>query len=907
MWPFDDDDDMIYSAPLQTRQPQFQNPEEERGFLSSALHYLNMPSGAVSGAAEYLQGLSDDEDLLSAISRGATEQPGYNKILRNTLGDEFMDEDPFYAGTAIDIALQATLDPLIFLTPAKAATGVKALGRATGATDVLSTGANALKNSRAGNYVDDAFNTFMNKETKMFTDTPITWRRALSAQGPLDDELAAFSKNRSNLYDEAGQMATRVGEQPEDVRRHITNYLESQPDIGKYAKMENKRPSLFEVPGGEGLALNIDETPVFRLDNLSGQRRSEVLQSAKAAGLDETKVQSIFNLGEEAATLEQKYTDELVKRGIISEQTAQKFAGGRHIRREYLKHENPSEYAKMLRESGLEKEAEQVEKTIRELEVKYSKGHPMKLNFKDIQQRMLLSPQDQEKLGRIMDATHPLAQGGRISSDLISKFDFLEDIASRYGTNEAIDGYYHLSGKGYGPLNGMYVPREIGQEIDVILKEVKPDRSMWRKIVSYWKMGKTILNPASHARNFFSNATMMNAFGGISLLEVPIYLAKAAKEMKSNGKLYKSAKEATNIFDDTFVKTELGQHLVSKGTSGNSFIDKAGGVINKGIGKAGDLYQGNEKLGKLAVYMYGMERLGMNADEAGKFANKVLFDYGKVPPWVKWLRESGVVPFASFPYLAGLETGRTLWNNPATIGKYYKMSNTGTEEEKAERRLLPDYLSPDTMLPLGKGTRTVNGQEQEVNNYLDLQYILPFDSGFDLIPGSDGFNVPPALDLASALISGKDNFTGRDIVSRGMSDSEKAKAYAQYAYQSLAPSFAPPIPGVSDGGYSTQKLIQGVTGSMDSKGRTYSPSEAIGHTVFGLKNTPVNIPEQYVRQIQDLQRDMQAIRSDLSYKLKDRRLSDSDKQKLVIASREKMQEKALEIQGLQNRYRKTGR
>lgn len=901
MWPFIDEEEDSFIPSMQSKPP-----EQERGLLSSALHYLNMPSGAVSGGVEYLQGLSNDDNLWDAVKRGAEEQPGYNKVLRNTLGDDFMDEDPYYLGTAADVTMQALFDPLILLPPAKVATGAKAVGKATGINRALSTGSDTLKNSKVGNYIDNAFTNFLDSETKLFTQTPITWRRALSAQGPLDNEIASFAKNRSNYYDESGELVSKVASQPEEVRNFITPYVEARPDIGQFANktFQQSESSWDDFAKSYETATSMNHAPkASAFDGISNQTRSQVLESAKAAGLEPQQVQAIFDLGEQVAALEQKYTNELLKRGIISEETAKKFAGGRHMRREYLKNEDPVEYAKMLRESGMTKEAEAVEKTIRELENRYSRGNPIKLNYKEISQRKLLTPEDMEKLGRVMDATHPLAEGGRISADLISKYDFLKDVATKYGVDDAVDGFYKLEGKGYGPLNGMHVPREVGQEIDKILGEVSTSPTAWRRIVSYWKMGKTILNPASHARNFMSNATMLNAFGGIGLHEIPIYMARAAKEMKSNGNYYQSAKKTTNIFDDTFFKTELGRHLAPTSTKSNKLQRILGGAVDK----AGDLYQDNEKLGKLTAYMYGMEKLKMAPEQAGQYANKILFDYGKVPPWVKWLRESGVVPFASFPYLAGLETGRTLWNNPARIGKYYKATNTGTEEEKADRKILPDYLQPETLLSLGKGKRSINGQTQDISKYLDLKYILPFASGLDMIPGSGEMNVPPALDLASALISGKDNFTGREFITRGMSDSEKAKAMAQYTYQSLMPSFAPPIPGFSEGGYSAQKLIQGMTGETDSRGRTYTPSEAIAHTIFGLKNTPVNIPEQYYSQMKNLQRDIQAIKSDLKYQLKDQRLSEEDKKQLLMDSVSKINQKNRAMEELQNRYSRTGR
>lgn len=57
---------------------------------------------------------------------------------------------------------------------------------------------------------------------------------------------------------------------------------------------------------------------------------------------------------------------------------------------------------------------------------------------------------------------------------------------------------------------------------------------------------KTILNPAGHARNFMSNAILLD-MAGIPTAKVPVYLTRAGKEMLDKGKYYKEIKENTTI------------------------------------------------------------------------------------------------------------------------------------------------------------------------------------------------------------------------------------------------------------------------------------------------------------------------------------------------------------------------
>lgn len=390
--------------------------------------------------------------------------------------------------------------------------------------------------------------------------------------------------------------------------------------------------------------------------------RSQVLQKARDAGMEEKLVNQIYELGEKAAELNARYTDELAKRGIIPAETAEKFAGGRDILREYRKYVSPEEHLRILRETGQNAEAVKFERELDKLQ-KYVDSKGYKLNLKAISPRQVLPPEIQQKIGRILDATHPLARAGQISADLINKYDFLESVANKYAKADVkgLPGAWRqMAGKAYGPLEGLYVPAGVYDEVSATVRRLTEPEKFWRKAVSYWKMGKTILNPAVYSKNFIVNAILLNV-GGVPLQEVPVYLARAAKEIASKGAAFREAREADSFLLNPSAKNELAQLDLARAT-----------VLQRGLQGAADIYKGNERIGKMAAYLWAKDK-GRTAEEAAKFADTVLFDYSKVPPVIDFLQRSGGVPFASFPYFVATKTlPDVLYNNPAKLMKYYR-------------------------------------------------------------------------------------------------------------------------------------------------------------------------------------------------------------------------------------------
>jgi hypothetical protein len=818
-----------------------QQKPEEKGFISTALDYLDKPASAVAGAIEYATGNSQDANVLDAAVRGWQTNADYQNVIRNAGIDP-----ESWQGQALNIGGKIALDPLWFLTPAKLVNSAKAGAKAIGVADDIADAGRAIKNSSIGQKAISAIDDIGNAEVG-----GLTLKRWVSSTSPLQKELDDLG-----LAQQTSDDIVREGVKKIDDLKKIN------PELGEYVtKAQEARVSTEQAANGIS-----DLTKAQVYDEIAQKYSPEISGKVK-----ETVdfINDINNTGSRG----------LLDRGIISQETFDKF-NDRYIRREYSKYVSPDDHLRMLQETGQLKEAAVFEKGLNAIQRQASGKY--KLPLDKIKQRQDLPEEVQQQLGRLMDATHPFAKGGKITSQLINRYDFLESVMKNHAKDAPEIGYRLIEGKKFGPLDGKYVPRDIYNEINRTVAQMTEPESWWRKGVAWWKMGKTVLNPATFMRNNISNVVLLN-IAGMPIYDVLPSLVKAGDELYKPGKYTALAKKSSTFLSNSLTEQEL-----------RKFLDKStkDGLVTKGInavkdvtGKAADIYQGSEKLGKLAAFIWAMEKKGMNAEAAAKFADEALFNYSKVPPIVDSLRRSGLVPFATFPLKATEATAKALYERPAVVGKYYKpMRETQDPDEK---KVMPDYLHPETLLPVGRGTRTVDGKPQKVSNYLDLRSILPFQS-------ADQIGLSPALNIYSALKDNVDPQTGKPITRQGMTDDKKRATQADYLWKQLAPAF-PLIPGT----YGYDKLVnQGIKGEPDYKGRQYGLGEAVAQTIFGLRNVPVNNQEMAKQRISDLTKEIQSTQYEIRRVQQDRRLTEQQKKEQINEYKQKLIELSKEAQGV---------
>lgn len=931
-------------------------PEEDKGIVATAIEYLGKPAGAIAGAAQYLAGASQDENILRAAYRGWQENADWKPVISKIAPDLEKEHPVAYEG--LNIALSIAADPLWVLTPAKIAraTGLAKAGAKAGEI------ARVISESETGQRILTA--------PMLFTDSSVgsaiqTVKRALSPTGPLESELDKRALGIVGDEQQARAVMQEVQKMKEAVRDELTakgmsaaqaeeaagklavKYVESAPDIGRFAPgmtepvinserigvveaLKNKtlpqailegrvtkqqavdalirsgervpswllddaqraaikgeltslRQSQRELAkvqrAGRGMEQWGEDVRVAELVNEIGQRRdavaeiartagktrSQVLDEARGLGLSEDAVQRLYQTGEEAASLMDYFTRELYKQGLIDDKTMVRFMGGTHLRREFARNVTPEKFLAIIKETGTPQEVQRaiefIDRAKRSRE--YRGLHGIKLNLDNLTKRLNLSEETQTRLGRIYNAEYLVGRSSQVSSDLIHTFNFLKDVADNYAVAKPTEGFRKFVGKEFGALEGKWVPENIYREVQRQVGQFKDIPGFWSKSLGWWKMGKTVLNPATHARNFLSNLILLN-IGGMPAYEVPVYLARAMTEMKKGGEIFKEANRVSPFLSQGFSRGEKLTRLLEKGQNAD-ILTKGANVVKSGVRGMADLYQKNEQVGKLAAYMWAKDR-GKTAQEAAKFADAILFNYSKVPPVVDWLRRTGVVPFASFPYFATVATGKALWERPASVAKYYKA--VSSQQDKDERNVLPEYLEPRSLLPIDKllqgmgidrTTRTVDGKEQKIRNYLDMQYIYPFETQV---------GISPVVGLAAAISANRDPFTKKDIVRPGMTDDEALAARAEYVAKALAPSAA---------GYSAEKVYHALMGHTDAKGRQYQLPEALAQTLFGLKNVPINLDETARQRLLQIKSEQDAVKSEIRRVNQDRRLTEAEK------------------------------
>ena len=77
-----------------------------------------------------------------------------------------------------------------------------------------------------------------------------------------------------------------------------------------------------------------------------------------------------------------------------------------------------------------------------------------------------------------------------------------------------------------------------------------------------------------------------------------------------------------------------------------------------------------------------------------------------------------------------------------------------------------------------------------------------------------------------------------------MTGSDKAKEYAKFAWDALAPSVLST--------YNAGKVIDAYKGNVDAKGRQYDMASALGQVLAGIKNVPINNEEMFNSKVKHL-------------------------------------------------------
>lgn len=644
-----------------------------------------------------------------------------------------------------------------------------------------------------------------------------------------------------------------------------------------------KAPKLVEkIPGGKAVLRAVDydyrgnlpDTPGFIKALETSKRTRQIgrsyginlgkrLQSVSEAdqlalgeyirGEKKSLPDNLKALGDEAKGAMLSLGKQAVDVGLLAEKTFFKNAG-RYMPRLY----DSKEYQSLL--------------------TKFNVAKPNRLDLSRFKQRKDIPKEIREQMGEILTPGYPIAKGVAQLTHDIEVAKWFKGISqnkqwaiAKGDKSPAPEGWKKLpSEKKLGALSESYVHPEAFGDIQETIRVMNTPEKVWRKALGAWKFGKVIISPKTHARNLMSNSILAH-LGGQPLYEQPVYLARAAKEMRKKGKYWQSATEE-GLLGTTWTEHELkGLFLEAENNIGGV---KAGGIPEKlglvGVAwekskqlanKAARTYQAEEEWFKLSKFIHNIERKKMSPKVAAADAEKWLFNYGRVTKFQDAYRSKWFgAPFATFTFKAlpriaeaAIKTPHRFILPAAIIYGLEKaaMEIIGDDPEqfKAKKELRPEWMK-GAALGTPNFARVPIVDEHGREHYLNLTYILPWgdigESGsFAGIPGALVPLSQPFVKEAWQQIANYDSFYGRAIVpeteTAGKSTIGRVKTHATLRGKHLAQTMLPtPVLDIVKG-------ASALAGKPDYKGRLRSPTVVAADVFAGIKMYPVDYAEQMGR------------------------------------------------------------
>jgi len=363
--------------------------------------------------------------------------------------------------------------------------------------------------------------------------------------------------------------------------------------------------------------------------------------------------------------------------------------------------------------------------------IPFADTKPMRIDVARFKKRKDIPDDVREAMGEILEAGYPTAKGLIQMKSALENAKFFKQVNRGFGVDEVTEGFARLpKTERLGELSGKYVPKPIFDSVEEIIKIKTPAQKALGKVVSTFKFGKVILNPATHARNITSNF-ILNNFEGLNPATPSGARAykEAAKIFTKKGKeTSKWYKEATDqgLGVSTFASQELEAMLNAPE------LARLGRGAKANLEKIASLYEREEEFAKLAQYVFQRQTKGLSPEEAWKVAERATFNYAQVTPFIRTMRESIFgYPFITFTYKVTPQVAKTIAKRPTKISNIGK-AKAGIEnlilpeELKEERKYEPDWVRNGFYVALP--TKDQYGRRP----YLDLTYILPFG---DLVAG----------------------------------------------------------------------------------------------------------------------------------------------------------------------------
>lgn len=456
-----------------------------------------------------------------------------------------------------------------------------------------------------------------------------------------------------------------------------------------------------------------------------------------------------------------------------------------------------------------------------------------------------------KEYGEIKEPTIPFAAGSlNVAQDVANAKMFKQisqDISLTVSDElqaQKLGFKYMGEGPRLGELSGKWVHPDVYSDIKQMHYVPSAARKTWQGLVGAWKSGKVLWNPATWSRNIMSDVILADVVGGVDVFDQATY-GKKALEILKNPKSSEYVQAVTDgVFEGSFSAEELLKTLPGAGTDGDSMLTKAISTIPKANAALGRGYQEVEKFFKTMVWAKYIDE-GWDSKSAAKKAQDSIFDYSKVSPAVKAMREIPFgSPFITFFSKAVPALAQASLKRPLALRKYEMLFDSINKEAQAYHGLSDEDVAAIQRNAIGKSVILPRKNSEGKPVVWNVGYIVPWG---DLYEGIKENRIPAVLGPSGPMMApaevyfNKNIFTGKPLsVSPGkrlgVGDSflQRTKNGIGHIYRSFAPPLAPPLPGGIKGGSAFERLKRGVTGTPGVTG-AQSFTEAFLGSAAGIQ------------------------------------------------------------------------
>lgn len=523
------------------------------------------------------------------------------------------------------------------------------------------------------------------------------------------------------------------------------------------------------------------------------------------------------------------------------------------------------------------------------------------------------TPEERAQMGEIRDAGYRFTMGWMQMQQDIALGRLFKGIAENpeYCSNYEQEGYSKVPDteiadtggvKRYGVLAGKYVR-------DDVLAAIMPHAEVqtgfmrgYKKLMAYWKEGKTALNPVSHMNNVVGNVVMAH-LAGVNMWDAASY-AKTLMAIKNNEDWIKEAQEA-GLYSGLFTREEIAEMLPEEFSkmldSEKSAIARGADwvftyMLNYGLRKGMRwAYEFEDKLFRLLIYKSARDR-GLDAKDAVDYTLSFIPTYDDLPGGARKIRDTAI-PFFAWTYktlpMICLMAARYPWRFAAVatllhtanalsyaVGAgdddddWFTRFKKGQKLAEAEGKLLPEYMKGYGAFANPKFLRLGTDETTGLPIYWNISNFIPGGGMFDTNNQMGGMPFPEVLNISSpayslycALFLNKDTFMGQPITLDSDTGKEAAEKRAAYVWRQVSPALAA-------GGYHFERIanamanatgneVLGYTG-IGRNGQAVTPVNAFFNTV-GIKVRDVDFEQERQRRGAAIKREEKELKSNIRH------------------------------------------